>query len=165
MESIVARSKFFFPDEVSHTRLTRAEPYCWDLGSRREEQRKCINTRTSPRQLPSIATRLPSITASANTYHPPSILSNRFFNDITPVNHPSNVPSHTHNTKLLNDTRTNLKMCNFEQITYHCRHQIIRRYSYCHFARNDPVHACFGVKVLKREWYQDQADCDDCIRQ
>ncbi|KAL8810472.1 MAG: hypothetical protein Q9223_002406 [Gallowayella weberi] len=56
-------------------------------------------------------------------------------------------------------------MCNFESITYHCRHQIFRRYSYCHFARNDPVHACFGVKVLKREWNQDHEDCDDCIRQ
>ena len=56
-------------------------------------------------------------------------------------------------------------MCNFEQITYQCRHQIFRRFSYCHFARNDPVHACFGVKVLKREWYQNQEDCDDCIRQ
>ncbi|KAL8724224.1 MAG: hypothetical protein Q9166_008069 [cf. Caloplaca sp. 2 TL-2023] len=56
-------------------------------------------------------------------------------------------------------------MCNFERITYHCRHQIFRRYAYCHFARNDPVHACFGVKVLKREWDQVEEDCDDCIRQ
>ncbi|KAL9585790.1 MAG: hypothetical protein Q9212_001303 [Teloschistes hypoglaucus] len=56
-------------------------------------------------------------------------------------------------------------MCNFEHITYNCQHETYRRISHCHFARNDPVHACFGVKVLKRGWFQAEQDCDDCIRQ
>ncbi|KAL8712226.1 MAG: hypothetical protein Q9220_003377 [cf. Caloplaca sp. 1 TL-2023] len=56
-------------------------------------------------------------------------------------------------------------MCYFERITFRCRHQVYRRFSYCHFARNDPVHACFGVKVVKREWTQGQEDCDECIYQ
>lgn len=56
-------------------------------------------------------------------------------------------------------------MCYFELITFRCRHQVHRRFSHCHFARNDPFHDCVGVKQLKRKWYQADADCDDCIQQ
>ena len=55
-------------------------------------------------------------------------------------------------------------MCYFELITYRCQHQIHRRCSYCHFARNDPAHACFGVRMLKRAWREEQEDCEECVR-
>ena len=33
-------------------------------------------------------------------------------------------------------------MCYFELVTYHCQHQVHRRCSYCHFARNNENHVC-----------------------
>ncbi len=55
-------------------------------------------------------------------------------------------------------------MCYFELVTYQCRHQVHRRCSYCHFARNDENHSCFGVKVLKRDLQVYGEDCDGCVR-
>ena len=55
-------------------------------------------------------------------------------------------------------------MCYFELVTYHCQHQVHRRCSYCHFARNDQNHACFGVKVLRRTVPEPREDCDACVR-
>lgn len=54
-------------------------------------------------------------------------------------------------------------MCQFERISYRCTHIVMRRYKYCHFSRNDPFHACFGVKVLDREWRIDWEDCEECV--
>ena len=53
-------------------------------------------------------------------------------------------------------------MCYFQEITLNCGHVQTTRYAYCHFARNDPVHACFGVKTLGRVWTQDDYACDAC---
>lgn len=59
--------------------------------------------------------------------------------------------------------RKSEEMCYFDLIKYGlCGHHVYRRCSYCHFARNDPYHACFGVKVLKRVWNQDNTSCEDC---
>ncbi|TQN66051.1 hypothetical protein CSHISOI_09425 [Colletotrichum shisoi] len=41
-------------------------------------------------------------------------------------------------------------MCEFEEFLFACNHSVVKKKSYCHFARNDPIHQCFGVKVLKR---------------
>ena len=45
-------------------------------------------------------------------------------------------------------------MCNWEDIIYPCGHEETRRMSYCHFARNDPWHNCFGVQVTKLTTYE-----------
>ncbi|KAF2140022.1 uncharacterized protein K452DRAFT_231284 [Aplosporella prunicola CBS 121167] len=43
-------------------------------------------------------------------------------------------------------------MCDWEKIHMACGHAITRRVKYCHFARNDPRHQCFGVQRIVREW-------------
>ncbi|OLN85867.1 hypothetical protein CCHL11_05398 [Colletotrichum chlorophyti] len=53
-------------------------------------------------------------------------------------------------------------MCDWEEFLFTCNHSILRLKSYCHFARNDPNHQCFGVKVLRNSWRQN-VPCDDCI--
>ncbi|KAJ0163540.1 hypothetical protein CTA2_2823 [Colletotrichum tanaceti] len=53
-------------------------------------------------------------------------------------------------------------MCEFEEFLFTCQHSAVRKKTYCHFARNDPNHQCFGVKVLKKTWLQGKP-CDDCI--
>ncbi|GJC99509.1 hypothetical protein ColKHC_08335 [Colletotrichum higginsianum] len=53
-------------------------------------------------------------------------------------------------------------MCEFEEFLFSCRHSVVKKKSYCHFARNDPNHQCFSVKVLKNTWFQG-VPCDNCI--
>jgi hypothetical protein len=55
-------------------------------------------------------------------------------------------------------------MCNFEKVTYTaCAHVSRRLIGYCHFARNDPFHQCFGVQTLKRErMITDGQKCPGC---
>ncbi|KAK0643114.1 hypothetical protein B0T16DRAFT_333340 [Cercophora newfieldiana] len=54
-------------------------------------------------------------------------------------------------------------MCDFEEFVFTCGHSTFRLKSYCHFARNDPNHQCFGVKKLKNVWDQTFA-CDGCVQ-
>ncbi|OHE93849.1 hypothetical protein CORC01_10870 [Colletotrichum orchidophilum] len=45
-------------------------------------------------------------------------------------------------------------MCDYEELFFPCEHSASRKKSYCHFARNDPMHQCFSVKILKKVWPQ-----------
>ena len=58
-----------------------------------------------------------------------------------------------------------INMCFYEKITFPCNHTEYRLASYCHFARNDPGHQCFGAWNIRREWKQSQTNCADCTRQ
>ncbi|KAK3063496.1 hypothetical protein LTS18_015064 [Coniosporium uncinatum] len=53
-------------------------------------------------------------------------------------------------------------MCSYEKVTYRCGHEKRRLIKYCHFARNDPGHQCFGAWSDKRAWKQPREDCVDC---
>ncbi|KAF4507859.1 hypothetical protein G6O67_004311 [Ophiocordyceps sinensis] len=52
-------------------------------------------------------------------------------------------------------------MCDWEEFLFACNHSILRLKSYCHFARNDAHHQCFGVKVLRNSWRQGVL-CEKC---
>ncbi|OIW31568.1 hypothetical protein CONLIGDRAFT_678038 [Coniochaeta ligniaria NRRL 30616] len=52
-------------------------------------------------------------------------------------------------------------MCDLEEFLFSCGHNIFRLKSYCHFARNDPNHQCFGVKQLRDSWAQ-VYECEAC---
>ncbi|KAM7209198.1 hypothetical protein V8F20_000536 [Naviculisporaceae sp. PSN 640] len=52
-------------------------------------------------------------------------------------------------------------MCDYEEFVFTCTHSTIRLKSYCHFARNDPNHQCFGVKKLRNVWDQNY-ECENC---
>ncbi|POR39159.1 Uncharacterized protein TPAR_00631 [Tolypocladium paradoxum] len=52
-------------------------------------------------------------------------------------------------------------MCDWEEFLFICNHSVFRLKSYCHFARNDPYHQCFGVKVLRNSWQQGVL-CEKC---
>ncbi|KAG9241827.1 hypothetical protein BJ878DRAFT_427273 [Calycina marina] len=52
-------------------------------------------------------------------------------------------------------------MCDYELFHYTCGHVVDQLLSYCHFARSDPFHQCYGVKAIKQRWSQ-QFDCQDC---
>ncbi|KAI0601240.1 hypothetical protein F4775DRAFT_589454 [Biscogniauxia sp. FL1348] len=54
-------------------------------------------------------------------------------------------------------------MCDWEEFLFVCNHSTLRLKSYCHFARNDPNHQCFGVKMLRNSWFQDGQLCDACL--
>ena len=53
-------------------------------------------------------------------------------------------------------------MCDYEEFLFDCGHSQQRLKSYCHFARNDPNHQCFGVKKLRDVWEQRQI-CEACM--
>jgi hypothetical protein len=55
------------------------------------------------------------------------------------------------------------KMCDYNRFSYTCspHHDRLELLSYCHFARNDPYHQCFGVKVVKNH-YMKTMPCEDC---
>jgi len=55
-------------------------------------------------------------------------------------------------------------MCDYEEFVFTCTHSTIRLKSYCHFARNDPNHQCFGVKKLRNVWDQNY-ECERCREQ
>lgn len=52
-------------------------------------------------------------------------------------------------------------MCEIEIFTMACSHEFTKLLSYCHFARNDPLHQCFGPKTVKNRWAQ-RAICGSC---
>ncbi|KAB5572687.1 hypothetical protein GE09DRAFT_1217237 [Coniochaeta sp. 2T2.1] len=52
-------------------------------------------------------------------------------------------------------------MCDLEEYRFNCGHNTFRLKAYCHFARNDPNHQCFGVKQL-RESYEQYQKCESC---
>ncbi|RYC61083.1 hypothetical protein CHU98_g5111 [Xylaria longipes] len=54
-------------------------------------------------------------------------------------------------------------MCDFEEFVFECQHSVVKLKSHCHFARNDPNHQCFGVKMLRESWRQDGQLCDNCV--
>ncbi|KAM9875133.1 hypothetical protein VDGL01_10803 [Verticillium dahliae] len=53
-------------------------------------------------------------------------------------------------------------MCDWEEFLFTCSHSIVKLKSYCHFARNDPHHQCFSVKVLRHSWRQG-VPCEKCL--
>ncbi|RDA93636.1 hypothetical protein CP533_4918 [Ophiocordyceps camponoti-saundersi (nom. inval.)] len=53
-------------------------------------------------------------------------------------------------------------MCDWEEFLFTCNHSALRLKSFCHFARNDPYHQCYGVKVLRNSWNQGKL-CDNCL--
>ena len=55
-------------------------------------------------------------------------------------------------------------MCDYEEFLFDCGHSQQRLKSYCHLARNDPNHQCFGVKKLRDVWEQ-QTICKTCTTQ
>lgn len=52
-------------------------------------------------------------------------------------------------------------MCDYEEFHYTCKHILQQLLSYCHFARCDPYHQCFGVRAVKQRWSQ-PFPCKDC---
>ncbi|KAA8893549.1 hypothetical protein FN846DRAFT_787803 [Sphaerosporella brunnea] len=55
-------------------------------------------------------------------------------------------------------------MCGFEKTTYTlCGHSFRRLVTYCHFARNDPFHQCFGVQTTKRVVVVTDQKCPECL--
>ncbi|KAF2395528.1 hypothetical protein EJ06DRAFT_463857, partial [Trichodelitschia bisporula] len=50
-------------------------------------------------------------------------------------------------------------MCQYEDIHYGCLHHKLRLIKHCHFARNDPHHACFGAWTVGRTW---SLPCEHC---
>ncbi|KAF2866323.1 hypothetical protein BDV95DRAFT_505138 [Massariosphaeria phaeospora] len=57
-------------------------------------------------------------------------------------------------------------MCYYEKVNYvACGHEGKRLIQYCHFARNDPLHQCFGAWSYKRELYQRDMECENCTNQ
>ncbi|KAI3395479.1 hypothetical protein diail_1265 [Diaporthe ilicicola] len=52
-------------------------------------------------------------------------------------------------------------MCDWEEFIFGCSCSYTKRKNYCHFARNDPNHQCFGVQVLKKVWDVPEV-CDKC---
>ncbi|KAL2148696.1 hypothetical protein VTH82DRAFT_1843 [Thermothelomyces myriococcoides] len=54
-------------------------------------------------------------------------------------------------------------MCDYDEFSFTCGHYVIRRKSYCHFARNHPKHGCRSVKKLRNIWEQGRP-CDECIQ-
>ncbi|KAI1502793.1 hypothetical protein F5X99DRAFT_377411 [Biscogniauxia marginata] len=70
-------------------------------------------------------------------------------------------------TRAYNDERRKRKekdkMCDWEEFLFVCNHSTLRLKSYCHFARNDPNHQCYGVKMLRDSWLQEGQLCDDCL--
>lgn len=53
-------------------------------------------------------------------------------------------------------------MCDYEEFRFECGDSDVRLKSHCHFARNDPNHQCFSVKVLRKTWLQENQICDKC---
>ncbi|KAL1912017.1 hypothetical protein Sste5344_002212 [Sporothrix stenoceras] len=49
-------------------------------------------------------------------------------------------------------------MCEYEEYLFNCGCSQKRLKSYCHLARNDLNHQCFGVPKLRNVWDQ-QVDC------
>ncbi|KAI9782913.1 MAG: hypothetical protein M1839_004388 [Geoglossum umbratile] len=52
-------------------------------------------------------------------------------------------------------------MCQYEKLLFTCGDEECRLLAYCHFARNDPFHQCFGVKKFKKDNALPQK-CEKC---
>jgi hypothetical protein len=63
--------------------------------------------------------------------------------------------------RLITWTIYHATMCDWEEFIFGCSCSYTKRKSYCHFARNDPNHQCFGVQVLKKVWEVPEM-CDKC---
>lgn len=81
-----------------------------------------------------------------------------------PRSFPKLLPSPFYSYKLLHLRVTTItsKMCDWEEFQFLCGHHSSRLLSHCHFARTDPYHQCFGVKVIRHVWQQDMA-CQPCL--
>ncbi|EUC50564.1 hypothetical protein COCMIDRAFT_81685 [Bipolaris oryzae ATCC 44560] len=55
-------------------------------------------------------------------------------------------------------------MCSYNKINFRCGHFEYRIAVYCHFARNDPNHQCFGAWTVKRAWDEPREVCRKCAR-
>ncbi|CAI6228322.1 unnamed protein product [Periconia digitata] len=56
-------------------------------------------------------------------------------------------------------------MCLYERIHFPlCRHTETRLVQYCHFARNDPGHQCFGAWRYLKDYEQTESACDECTK-
>jgi len=76
---------------------------------------------------------------------------------------PNNIPNLKNQTSLEHTTtQEQKKMCDWDEFQFVCSHKKYKLLSYCHFARTDPYHQCFGVKVIKNTWIQNVA-CDPCL--
>jgi hypothetical protein len=54
-------------------------------------------------------------------------------------------------------------MCYYEVIrSALCGHEERRLFQYCHFARNDQNHQCFGAWNIKRVREQSEVKCTQC---
>lgn len=56
-------------------------------------------------------------------------------------------------------------MCHFERTHFRCAHSETHRIAHCHFARNEPLHVCSGVQVMKKERWAAAEDCENCRKQ
>ncbi|KAI1081189.1 hypothetical protein F5B20DRAFT_537184 [Whalleya microplaca] len=55
-------------------------------------------------------------------------------------------------------------MCDYDEFRFECNHSVCRLKSYCHSARNDPNHLCYGVKKLRESWLQTGQLCEMCMQ-
>jgi hypothetical protein len=56
-------------------------------------------------------------------------------------------------------------MCYYEEIHFvSCGHKEKRLQKYCHFARNDPGHQCFGAWNIRQAWEQHETECENCAK-
>ncbi|KAH7360892.1 hypothetical protein BKA65DRAFT_194670 [Rhexocercosporidium sp. MPI-PUGE-AT-0058] len=70
-------------------------------------------------------------------------------------------PSSQQSSRFLHQYPIQIKMCDYEKFTFNCGHSAEKLLSYCHFARNDIYHQCFGVKVTKNIWSRNYL-CPPC---
>lgn len=81
---------------------------------------------------------------------------------VNQVLQPLQTVNHQHHpSRLLDLPEKKPIMCDWEEFIFGCACSYTKRKSYCHFARNDPNHQCFGVQVLKKVWDVPEP-CDRC---
>ncbi|KAJ9626543.1 hypothetical protein H2203_004176 [Taxawa tesnikishii (nom. ined.)] len=62
----------------------------------------------------------------------------------------------------LHQKPTKTTMCKYEIVYFACGCGMKRLVEYCHFARNDINHQCFGAWGIKREWRNEYEYCEPC---
>jgi hypothetical protein len=55
------------------------------------------------------------------------------------------------------------KMCQYESVKFNCGHKTLRLIKHCHFARNDPMHNCFGAWSVSSEHDLPDENCRYCV--
>lgn len=84
------------------------------------------------------------------------------FYHISILSSDSNPSSTAHSCYLVKQPSLLNIMCDWEEFQFtECSHSSSKLLSYCHFARTDPYHQCFGVKVTKHTWVQHSL-CPPC---